>query len=255
MAKKLYGTDPDQVPTNADLGTIAYQDKDNLAVGEVYSDNQTIVSTKSTNAFSVTTNTGSNVALSIGGSSTINGVTSGTQAFYIMNVARDSGSGKSTYFNGNIGFPNGYGIDFSATSGTGTSELLDDYEEGTWTPVIKVGTTTNSGTLGNARYIKIGGMVTVYFEVYSITKSGTGSLTIEGLPYACGENSRYGAPFATRYAGISGGFPIPLIQTFASNFQIQLFDTGSNGYAGAVQDGNLSSTYNLYSMGMTYFTI
>ena len=26
MAKKLYGTDPDQVPTNADLGTIAYQD-------------------------------------------------------------------------------------------------------------------------------------------------------------------------------------------------------------------------------------
>ena len=28
----------------------------------------------------------------------------------------------------------GKGIDFSATAGTGTSELLDDYEEGTWTP-------------------------------------------------------------------------------------------------------------------------
>ena len=26
MAKKLYGTDPDQVPTNADLGRIAFQD-------------------------------------------------------------------------------------------------------------------------------------------------------------------------------------------------------------------------------------
>ena len=29
----------------------------------------------------------------------------------------------------------GKGIDFSATSGTGTSELLADYEEGTWTPI------------------------------------------------------------------------------------------------------------------------
>ena len=32
---KLIGTNPDQVPTNADLGTIAYQDKDNLRVGTV----------------------------------------------------------------------------------------------------------------------------------------------------------------------------------------------------------------------------
>ena len=30
---KLTGTNPGQVPTNADLGTIAYQDKDNLQVG------------------------------------------------------------------------------------------------------------------------------------------------------------------------------------------------------------------------------
>lgn len=31
MAKKLYGTDPDQVPTNADLGDLAYQ---NVIEGE-----------------------------------------------------------------------------------------------------------------------------------------------------------------------------------------------------------------------------
>ena len=30
---KLTGTNPDQVPTNADLGTMAYQDKDNVNVG------------------------------------------------------------------------------------------------------------------------------------------------------------------------------------------------------------------------------
>lgn len=35
---KLTGTNPEQVPTNADLGTMAYQDKDNLQVGDVYAD-------------------------------------------------------------------------------------------------------------------------------------------------------------------------------------------------------------------------
>ncbi len=50
----------------------------------------------------------------------------------------------------------GQGIDFSATPGTGTSELLNDYEEGTWTPsqgagLTVVGTFSSSGT-----YTKIG---------------------------------------------------------------------------------------------------
>ena len=185
---KLIGTDPNQVPTNADLGTMAYQDKDNLAVGEVHSDNQTIVSTKSTNAFSVTTNTGSNVALSIGGSSTINGVTSGAQAFYIMNVARDSGSGKSTYFNGNIGFPNGYGIDFSASQGSGaSSSVLDDYEEGTWTPSLfhSSGGSTATYSTQTGRYIKVGSLVFCMFRVAITAKGGgTGSIRLGGLPFA-----------------------------------------------------------------------
>ena len=51
----------------------------------------------------------------------------------------------------------GKGIDFSATSGSGTSELLADYEEGTWTPSGgSIGATGSSGT-----YTKIGRQVTV----------------------------------------------------------------------------------------------
>jgi hypothetical protein len=57
----------------------------------------------------------------------------------------------------------GQGIDFSATPGTGTSELLADYEEGTWTPtrsnfieVLGAGTITTTGT-----YTKIGNVVNI----------------------------------------------------------------------------------------------
>jgi len=66
------------------------------------------------------------------------------------------GTGNVTLTSGNLVVANGNGIDFSLTPGTGTSELLADYEEGTWTPsqgagLAVVGTFSSSGT-----YTKIG---------------------------------------------------------------------------------------------------
>jgi hypothetical protein len=58
---------------------------------------------------------------------------------------------------GNIKFASGKGIDFSATSGTGTSELLDDYEEGTWSLTLRTsGNTTMTLTTNDCEYVKIG---------------------------------------------------------------------------------------------------
>lgn len=75
----------------------------------------------------------------------------------------------------------GLGIDFSATAGTGTSELLNDYEEGTWTPVIG-GDATYLQQIGY--YTKIGRLVTVNF-LLQVNVKGTGSAAaISGLPYA-----------------------------------------------------------------------
>ena len=58
---------------------------------------------------------------------------------------------------------NGKGIDFSATggptNGTGSSELLDDYEEGTFTPTLKSNTTTTGQQSGIGKYTKVGNMV------------------------------------------------------------------------------------------------
>ncbi|QJT70048.1 hypothetical protein SynMITS9220M01_035 [Synechococcus phage SynMITS9220M01] len=92
---------------------------------------------------------------------------------------------------GSLKFNSGEGIDFSATtdgSGTATSELLDDYEEGTWTPVIRgastAGTYETTGALGS--YTKIGNFIHCSCRLDlagSVTGGGSGNLQIAGFPY------------------------------------------------------------------------
>jgi len=82
---------------------------------------------------------------------------------------------------GNVVVASGQGIDFSATAGTGTSELLADYEEGTWTPSLGGSATYFSQT---GTYTKVGRLVFVR-GVLVIDSIGTGSTTqISGLPFA-----------------------------------------------------------------------
>jgi len=86
----------------------------------------------------------------------------------------------------------GKGIDFSANGNAGgmTSELLDDYEEGTWTPTIVAysGTnpTVNAATYTSGFYTKIGNLVTVSFKLDMVTVTGVtgGLMKISGLPFA-----------------------------------------------------------------------
>jgi len=76
----------------------------------------------------------------------------------------------------------GHGIDFSASSNAGgmTSELLDDYERGTWTPSINV-TATYTSQLGV--YVKIGHLVYVEWVLSFNNISGSGYPYLQGLPY------------------------------------------------------------------------
>lgn len=90
-----------------------------------------------------------------------------------------------TLKDGNVVLADGKGIDFSATSGVGTSELLDDYEEGTWTPVL-TGSTSGTVNLSGGYYTKIGNMVTVRVVTQTALAVGAlvGNLSITGLPFA-----------------------------------------------------------------------
>ena len=87
----------------------------------------------------------------------------------------------------------GKGIDFSADASPAsgmTAEILDDYEEGTFTAAVNA---TSNGS-SNCYYTKIGRLVTIHIYYYSATwTDGTGNLALSGLPFTAANVSNYPA--------------------------------------------------------------
>jgi hypothetical protein len=101
----------------------------------------------------------------------------GTASFATLAV-----SGLTT-LSDNIVMASAKGIDFTATAGVGTSELLNDYEEGTWVPTDASGaglTLTSSA----CRYTKIGRAVTIQGIITYPSTASASTALIAGLPFA-----------------------------------------------------------------------
>jgi hypothetical protein len=88
---------------------------------------------------------------------------------------------------GNVVLASAQGIDFSATSHPAgmTSELLNDYEEGTFSPTIvgstTAGTATYSAQIGS--YTKVGNIAQVQIYLAWSGHTGTGNMRVEQLPF------------------------------------------------------------------------
>jgi hypothetical protein len=98
-------------------------------------------------------------------------------------------TGNVNVLTGNLAFASGKGIDFSAT-GTGTSELFDDYEEGDFTPVVSDAASGGNNASGYAsqvgKYTKVGRMVHFTIKIQNINTSGMTSgndVFVTGLPF------------------------------------------------------------------------
>ena len=86
----------------------------------------------------------------------------------------------------NIVMGSGYGLDFSAAAGSAagsSSALLDDYEEGTFTPVFSNNNAGASYSSQSGKYIKVGKIVLCNISIRSTGISGTGTVYLS-LPFA-----------------------------------------------------------------------
>jgi hypothetical protein len=149
-------------------------------------------------------------------------------------ITTPSVTGDLTMSTGNVVMSNGKGIDFSATPGTGTSELLDDYEEGTFTPIIIGTTTAGTGTYttNSGRYTKIGDLVYIQLQIDQTNHTGTGNMRITGLPFT--SQSGQQSPFVTTFNNLAltaGYFGASALGSNFGTIKLSQYPTGGGGAA------------------------
>jgi hypothetical protein len=132
-----------------------------------------------------------NITLGVATSGTANTAISFNTAMTIANA------GDVTVGTGNLVIgTSGKGIDFSADGNAAgmTSEVLDDYEEGTFTATL-TGSTAAPTTAVTATfaYVKIGRQVTINGHIVGDTTGATGNMRLTGLPFTNGSNQAIGA--------------------------------------------------------------
>jgi hypothetical protein len=150
------------------------------------------------------------------------GTTGSTPLLFLINngeVARFNSSGNILCLSGGSTSATGTGIAFPATQSPSSDvNTLDDYEEGTWTPVV------NGQNQASCLYNKIGRLVTLAGD---ITLSFTGGVqnTMSGLPFGVNSASQYGnvLPYQQNTAG-----PLSILVTTAATFNFYNGQSGQN---------------------------
>jgi hypothetical protein len=132
--------------------------------------------------------------------------TSGNYAGYLAFYTRPSGDTpiEAIRIHSNQVVSASAGVALGVGTANTASNVLDDYEEGTWTPTIG-NFTVNSGTWGaTGRYIKIGNSVTVSMFQTGGNVTWSTSQQLGGLPFAP-IASLYGAGTWTNSSPNAGG--------------------------------------------------
>jgi hypothetical protein len=169
-------------------------------------------------------------------------------------------AGNATLTNGNLVIgTDGKGIDFTATPGTGTSELLDDYEEGTWTAKLYDASSGGnaSATTATGYYTKIGNQVTLtvgnFNNIDTTGMTGGNFMRMGDLPFTPAQNSA-GSMTVGNWdfdSGYTAIFPV----TVGTSSRLAFFQVGDNvAEVFGIGVGALTSgTSDIGRMTITYF--
>ena len=180
-----------------------------------------------------TTGTGTGDGFEIGKDSSQNG--------FIWNYENDD-----TYFGTNnaerMRILAGGGITFNGD--TAAANALDDYEEGSWTPVVAAGWSSVSYAVQTGNYQKVGNVVEAFFFLqFSGTNAGA-HVSITGLPFTS-VNESGGALRANLLAYFttpvdSTGMVLAYVFQNATEFRLY---AGNDGGASTLSNGNASNAF------------
>ena len=145
--------------------------------------------------------------------------------------------------------------------GTGDANLLDDYEEGSFTP--RLGGSGNSGSYyvsGTGTYVKIGRKVTVAtrFNNVDLNNSSSGTVIVFNMPFTGGHRPSNGAcgvtsDFVTYSVGFSTNYFLTFYLSGSTTTWYGLISRSNNSWADwPASDWHSSGVYMMFHG--TYFT-
>jgi hypothetical protein len=143
------------------------------------------------------------------------------------------------------------GITFNGD--TAAANALDDYEEGTWTPVVAAGSATYATQRGT--YTKIGRTVYIHMHINFSSVSSSGSYDIiAGLPFAAKNDANYcGLASKTNNWNWGGSQTMITFQVRPNTTFISAASSGNNQNFADVPTNNLAANTWLTASG-TYQT-
>lgn len=156
-------------------------------------------------------------------------------------------TGDQTIVSGNLVIGTaGKGIDFSAASHAAgmTSELLNDYEEGTFTGTLTSATPPTTPITATGYYTKVGRLVTASVAFRNVNNTGaSGQILVSGLPFASNASM-----FFLGQANFNRATASPMLASLdPSGTQISIVDTTTNAVswasAGPFVYGTVQITY------------
>ena len=209
-------------------GEIIQLRKDGSIVGSIGNDNTTdLVITATDDIFFNVSGASNNILQLFGGSSANSQVKFDSPIHPLTDNTRDIGNSterwKDLYLSGG-----------AYIGGTGSANHLDDYEEGTYTPVLAATGCTFSYSVQLGSYVKIGNLVYLQFNITLSNRTGnlTNTVFIDNIPFLTKnvDNSLYSGGHIGHYFNINLGsgssiaYQIPAVSTN----QIELKEIGDN---------------------------
>ena len=204
-------------------GDIAIFRKDSTAVGSIQSRGGTVTSL-------ILDPRSSGCGLS--GTSNAVMPTSNTGAIGDTNTSMDLGASgysfRNAYLSGGVVFG-------PASASNVSSQTLDSYEEGTFTPTIVGGTLTIT-TINKASYIKVGNIVHINLYITLANNGSSTNITFGGLPFAAAAGI-YGTGVVTHSAGANSTETLYARANEGSPAQMQIYKGKSNSVVQTEVDG------------------
>jgi hypothetical protein len=241
--------------SGGDDGVLVFQSK-GTETARINTDKQIEAAAGTVSLPSITTTGDVNTGIFFSAADTLVVTTGGTAAVTVD-------AGQRTKFPTTIGVggatpsTSGSGISFPATqSASSDANTLDDYEEGTWSPVSSFsgGNGTRTDVDMRGRYTKIGRCVTIVMWTQITKGTASGNLSITGLPFAMGSTATYvlGVPVASgNLTGVSG-LVFGYGDTSAPATSLAMYYTGT-GTTAAVTDAQMQASNSGFYSSFLYY--